>query len=181
MQSQNAMSPSWKGKTSVLLSHIKCTCFPIFNLKGSHWILALKSKSAKQASSWEQNVYFSSVLGGWVFVYLTSTCSNYIQVTLDTTGWNVILILFSLLSIRALCSIWWHFVYIIQQLIRVAIFCLLVLSRIHGTALAMVVPMHIFTTIFSGRLCFVCSTRHAVLAGTLVMCPRIVMAGFLGK
>ena len=133
MESQNAMSPSWKGKTTVLLSHIKCTCFPIFNLKGSHWILALKSKSAKQASSWEQNVCFSSVLGWWVFVCVTSTCSNYIQVTLDTTGWNVILILSSLLSIRALCSIWWHSAYIIQQLIRVAIFWLLVLGRIHGT------------------------------------------------
>ena len=88
------------------------------------------------------------------------------------------------LTILALSPIWWQSTInnsVINKGCHVQIFCLVMLIRMIGTALALTVATHLLTLMLRCRLwCSACSTRYVILDGTLVVCPWTVMTEFLG-
>ena len=112
---------------------------------------------------------------------VTSTCSDWALMVSGATGRNDISMLSPFLT---LCSTWWYST--VNSLVANKgccnqTFCLVVLIRIIGTALAFVLAKHLFTMMPRGRLwCSACSSRHVTFDGILSVCPRMVITESLG-
>ena len=100
------------------------------------------------------------------------------------TGWNHVVMSSPSQSIVALYSISSHstlYNSVANKGCLAHALYLLVLIMIMGIVLAFRIAMHQLITIPRGRLrCSTCSTRHVTLGGNLLVCPRKLLAEFLG-
>ena len=158
---------------------ISASC-PKCNLKGRQLTSVSKSKTTAFVFGLGPNAGLSLEVGGVILEDVTSTWSNWTLIVLGATSSNNMSMLSPFLSILALYSIWWQSVVnnsAANKGCHTQIFCLVVLIRITGTALAFVVATQLFITILRGRLwCLACSTMHVIFYGSLLVCPRTVIA-----